>query len=704
MARSRELLHVRGVACAERHCCTLNDQGEVWCFVSNAWVGGIDEGSTGMLGLPANKRPTQLDLPRAHDVWVGPASSCVLTDDGTWCWGDTWDLDTATLVRADEPRRLALPEGTAQLALARRHACARLASGSLMCWGHERSGATGRTGPGPHLPAVVATDVRSVSVRGDLTAYVTEDGRSHLMGEGHRLAQILAELDPVAEEIGVCEATQERTVVAVRTGDKVSRVRGTREGIELETLHPRRDGEPCSLVAAFAFEAPATRKAHGFRSSDAYRPPAKKPAPADPAARTEPRYPPSTVWRRPTGLHCGDGRAQWAEGCDGDQIRRSCEDLRFTGGTMGCDRCELDTIGCAPCGPAMSCTVAEYPHEGEVLDIAEHDGKSWALLKRGSTTSGQLVLADISDGRLGSVEAVGDKHPQLRGAAMTPARGGWLIARGRDFGVDIETWPPRGGGAHIETTVRNDNLHWLVHDSGARLLYGYASTPHPLNAWRVKRDGSVRGGRIVVWADGPWPSRFSGAAAVTAKGFALARSQPGPDGKVGVALARISLRGKVRREFVEDTPGRVLRIDPLPEGWTITTLVDQRRLVVTETSHGAASTRELATIEAAEVTAVVRRGGEFAALLNQTDYPHLGLLQVHADGIVDVTGIFSGDRRLGVLEMLDAGPLVAWTSHRFRLLAPSPPSHHATVGAPTPTLIHFGRPAPPPQAPPGPTP
>ena len=161
-----------------RHTCALDEAGEVWCWGDDTF--GQLAGRGAPLGEPIDEHRGPLPLPPieersrptpgrveglrgAIDLGVFEHRTCaVIGGSGVTCWH----------AGREEPLTpvLALPDAR-EVAVGAAHACARLASGEVRCWGVNH---TGRLGDG-------TTTVRSgpVPVRGLADAVALAAGRLH---------------------------------------------------------------------------------------------------------------------------------------------------------------------------------------------------------------------------------------------------------------------------------------------------------------------------------------------------------------------------------------------------------------------------------------------------------------------------------------------------------------------------------------------
>lgn len=120
------------VAAGQAHTCSLDGEGEVWCWGSN---------TLGALGGPITSfmvEPTRVEgLPAIESISVS-GHTCVLdVDRALWCWGDNqfgqvdWDSNA---VRIEEPLQLDLGVEVESFAAGVTATCAS-SGGEVVCWG-----------------------------------------------------------------------------------------------------------------------------------------------------------------------------------------------------------------------------------------------------------------------------------------------------------------------------------------------------------------------------------------------------------------------------------------------------------------------------------------------------------------------------------------------------------------------------------------
>lgn len=136
------LEHVSQLALGIEHSCALKEDGTVWCWGANN-VGQLGNASAD--GLPSSV-PTQVyGITSAAQISSGYEHTCARLADGTVkCWGfnasgqlgDGTQTSRAAPVSADV-------SGVAEIAVGALHACARLSDGGVVCWGDNYDGELG---------------------------------------------------------------------------------------------------------------------------------------------------------------------------------------------------------------------------------------------------------------------------------------------------------------------------------------------------------------------------------------------------------------------------------------------------------------------------------------------------------------------------------------------------------------------------------
>ncbi|HVT06896.1 MAG TPA: hypothetical protein VHO67_05545 [Polyangia bacterium] len=137
--------------------CARRTDGTLWCWGFNAF-GAVGDGTT-----TDRFSPTQVTTLGATvaTVSVGDIFACAARTDGSvWCWGtnDHGELGDGTTTSHLLPAVVgALPPGAGPVAANGRHACARVDSGALYCWGWNGAGELGDgTTTERHVPVAVS--------------------------------------------------------------------------------------------------------------------------------------------------------------------------------------------------------------------------------------------------------------------------------------------------------------------------------------------------------------------------------------------------------------------------------------------------------------------------------------------------------------------------------------------------------------------
>jgi len=130
----------RDIGAGNEHTCLVRDDGALFCWGRN---------DVGQLGLGTNTDvfvPTRVALPGpASAVALGVSHTCVLMADGAvFCWGvaGSGQLGTGVLQATNKPPvvGLGLGEPAVEVVTGGQHTCARLASGTVKCWGYNSEG------------------------------------------------------------------------------------------------------------------------------------------------------------------------------------------------------------------------------------------------------------------------------------------------------------------------------------------------------------------------------------------------------------------------------------------------------------------------------------------------------------------------------------------------------------------------------------
>lgn len=129
------------------------------CYLDG--VGGVSCRGVYVPGEPVFELVPLRGLPRVRRLVRGGGSVCALTDAGAWCWGSNWRgrLGVPSPETPRGPTTIAAVSGAAALFVADATACARPATGDLVCWGAPLAGFGEESWPPPAvhpLPGVRA--------------------------------------------------------------------------------------------------------------------------------------------------------------------------------------------------------------------------------------------------------------------------------------------------------------------------------------------------------------------------------------------------------------------------------------------------------------------------------------------------------------------------------------------------------------------
>lgn len=164
----------------------------------------IDAGDVGPLGDDGGVTDSDGGIPPTprclREVTVGDGFACVLRADGeVWCWGENDRGQLGDGTRAPRPDSEPVLDangapltGVIEVAAGGSHACARLETGRVLCWGLNTSGELGRgpAGGSFDVPApVVASprgppieDAAGLALGGTFTCVVRAEGRVECSG------------------------------------------------------------------------------------------------------------------------------------------------------------------------------------------------------------------------------------------------------------------------------------------------------------------------------------------------------------------------------------------------------------------------------------------------------------------------------------------------------------------------------------------
>jgi alpha-tubulin suppressor-like RCC1 family protein len=133
---------VAGVAAGGNFTCAWSNAGRVSCWGENG-NGQLGDGTTNWRSTPAHA-----NISNVVEVVAGPIHACARHNDGSVsCWGDDsaqqLGLGDGMAGNRPTPTKLTTIGKVVGLTAGARHTCARLADGSVSCWGRNTSGQLG---------------------------------------------------------------------------------------------------------------------------------------------------------------------------------------------------------------------------------------------------------------------------------------------------------------------------------------------------------------------------------------------------------------------------------------------------------------------------------------------------------------------------------------------------------------------------------
>ena len=158
--------------------CELLAGGKVSCTGNNP-NGQLGTGNTSLAQYPQDV----IGLPSASRVEVGRATSCAMTTDGVYCWGDgaAGQLGDGnfTVTPTPTPRKITGLGAVVDLSVGNEHVCAVGADHQVYCWGDSTDGKLGNGTQAAlavaGVPVTAFTGVAQVAAGGRHTCAVKQD-------------------------------------------------------------------------------------------------------------------------------------------------------------------------------------------------------------------------------------------------------------------------------------------------------------------------------------------------------------------------------------------------------------------------------------------------------------------------------------------------------------------------------------------------
>ena len=151
-AQVTNLTEVIGIGLGPFHACARKRDGSVWCWGDNT-SGQIGDGVTSEPRLT----PVRSSVSDVAELSLGDDYSCARFVNGTVrCWGANANGqlgDGSTTARLSPVQVINLPPSVVSISAGGLHTCARMADGTLRCWGANWHGALGLW---PYGPAIVS--------------------------------------------------------------------------------------------------------------------------------------------------------------------------------------------------------------------------------------------------------------------------------------------------------------------------------------------------------------------------------------------------------------------------------------------------------------------------------------------------------------------------------------------------------------------
>ncbi|HEX8630158.1 MAG TPA: hypothetical protein VF755_18525, partial [Catenuloplanes sp.] len=161
------------IATGDRHTCTLNFFGELWCWGANA-SGQLGVNSAAADSLVPVRVTARAPLAGREllQVDAGAAHTCVVDGDGeVYCWGENeyGQLGVGNTTDSRRPVRVPGLNGIIKVAAGATHTCALTSGGTVSCWGRNNAGQLGTNSLAPDVDT--PQDVTTLTGIVDLAAH-----------------------------------------------------------------------------------------------------------------------------------------------------------------------------------------------------------------------------------------------------------------------------------------------------------------------------------------------------------------------------------------------------------------------------------------------------------------------------------------------------------------------------------------------------
>ena len=179
------------VATGTTHACAIVNKGRVLCWGSNGGSECGTNSATNPVLVPSVVRTLSSELEGATQLVLGDNFSCALKADELWCWGRNHAGVFGTGTQGDA-RATAEPvllggkalKNIVHVSARKKHMCAALANGAVVCWGNNEDFEGGVTSPNPLLEPTqaVADKMKQVGVGFYHSCAIHENGQGRCWG------------------------------------------------------------------------------------------------------------------------------------------------------------------------------------------------------------------------------------------------------------------------------------------------------------------------------------------------------------------------------------------------------------------------------------------------------------------------------------------------------------------------------------------